>query len=174
VLEDMSHSFTSERRPGRTCHALSAIEPRRIAGHDIPLRSFRTASCRAARVSRGAVRTVSLLSPAAKTFSFRARYAIRPTNADALALIISQSSEARTHRLSASIPPTTHTRNGRETFCCACCAPIDLCCCEETGAVYLPARAAAGAKAAAILGICRVYVEEAIHSERRIGANSTQ
>jgi hypothetical protein len=25
VLEGMSHSFTSERRPGRTCHALSAI-----------------------------------------------------------------------------------------------------------------------------------------------------
>jgi hypothetical protein len=102
----------------------------------------------------------SLLSPAAKTFAFRARYATRPTNADALALIISLSSQERTHRLPASILPTPHTRNGRETLCCACCAPIDLCCCEETGPVCLPAGAAAGAKAAAILGICRVYVEE--------------
>jgi hypothetical protein len=102
----------------------------------------------------------SLRSPAAKTFGFRARYAIRPTNADALAPIISQSADEHTRRLSASLPPTTHTRNGRETFCCTRCAPIDLCCCEETGAVCLPARAAAGANAAAILGICRVYVGE--------------
>jgi hypothetical protein len=165
IGSSMAYSFTSERRPGRTCRALSAMEPRRTVSPDIPLLSFRTASCLAGVVSRGALRTVTLDAldaPAAKRFGFRARYATRPTYTDILALIISpESPPSAPHDCALRLPLRhyNHPQNGRSIFCCPRCAPIDTLCGEEARALCVPAMAAAGAKAAAILGICRVYVD---------------
>jgi hypothetical protein len=73
-----------------------------------------------------------------------------------------------------------HIRNGRSIFCCPRCAPIDTVCSQETCTFCVPAMAAAGAKAAAILGICRVYVDRSCQKQlkitlaRQVGADAVQ
>lgn len=165
----------SLRRGGQAgpVHALSALfAPAPILAMTYHSDHFIQHLCRAANVCPEVALTdcCRCTLSAAKTFSFRARYAIhrptqRPEGLGAASYLRAPKSATHPTNLSAFLlpppppPPQPQTRNGCEVLCCARCAPIDVCCCEETCAVCLPERAAAGAKAAAILGICRVYVE---------------
>lgn len=102
-----------------------------------------------------------LLSPAAKTFSFRARYATGTHAGRAWRPSYLESFEATPNF---SIPHKKRHKHGRSILCCSRRAPIDFCCCKEACAVCVPEVAAAGAKAAAILGICRMYVRDVTKS----------
>jgi hypothetical protein len=126
-----------------------------------PLLSSHTACCLSVVVELPTL----LHSPAAKTFSFRARYATG-THADmSWHPSYLQSFEATPNL---SIPHTQHKPNGCSIFCRSRRAPIDICCCEEACAMRVPKVAAAGAEAAAILGICRMYVEDVGRKSRML------
>lgn len=107
----------------------------------------------------------SCRNPAAKTCSFRARYArfFGATHYRCvswrLSYLSSYPGKLADSFLSnfSTIPHhTTNRDNGCSIVCYARCAPID--CGEEAGCGVCVSKRAAGAEGAAILGICRLYV----------------
>jgi hypothetical protein len=143
-----SYSFTSERRPGRTWQCQSQCRSPCTCIADIPLLSSRTASCLPVVVSVPALFALSRR----ENVQFSGKVRDRDPRRHVLAPMTS-------HELRSSEPQhSAHTtrQNGCFFFCCPRCPPTGFCRGEEARAVCVPEMAAAGAKAAAILGICRM------------------
>jgi hypothetical protein len=111
----ISYSFTSERRPGRTCsRTVSPVRTRANSRHDIPLRSFHTASlpgceCVFQRYALTDGCRCTTLRRENVQFSGKVRDTqTHPTAGRSWRCIISQSSEVR-NTCQLSLPPPTAT-----------------------------------------------------------------